>query len=543
MLYRKSVQSNSTDVLIIGGGPTGLMMACQLLRFNIPFRIIDKQADRAHESRAFGIQAKSMEIFQNLGVLSQFLEAGLSGIELNFFINGKKKAEVKFGNLGVEGTPFPWIHLLPQSETERILNGHIEAYRVAVERQKELVSFTQDEWGVQAQIKDALTETIEHVRCRYIIGCDGAHSTVRHALNLPFEGAPYPQEFILADGIINWPYSNEKFLFFFDTKGIFAHIPLGGKISRLMTARRGYSTHENPDKPTVEEVEKLAKDFTHGPVRISNPIWMSRFHLHHRSVNQYREGRAFLAGDAAHIHSPVGGQGMNTGFQDTANLAWKVAFVLRGISPEPLLDTYQSERLRIGQILLKTTDRIFSFATSDSFLVKSFVKYVMPFVVGFAFKSSSVRRCIFRFASQIGIRYHKSAFVDEQIKGADSDFLSGPEAGCRAPDAPLGGSTLFESWKGSNSCHILIFRHENTSNKRLKALEQAFGKFVTVDCFVKSFADDPLFRRYGVRDSAVYFVRPDGYIGFRSYGTDLSPLFEYLERFTGRQSGAMVESF
>src|SRR5579862_9129504 len=228
----------NTEVLIIGAGPTGLMMACQLLRFGIRFRIIDKQKDRAHESRAFAIQAKSMEILQNLGLADEFLRIARVGIDFAFFINGKKQVTANFKEFPHQTTPFPSVYFLPQTETERILLSFLEHQNVHVEKEKELIFFTQNNESVKVQIKDHLAEKVEEICCAYLIGCDGAHSTTRHILNLPFEGAAYKQSFILADVTIEWPFSRDQFLFFLGKAGIFLHIPLTKTFSRIMIAQR-----------------------------------------------------------------------------------------------------------------------------------------------------------------------------------------------------------------------------------------------------------------------------------------------------------------
>jgi 2-polyprenyl-6-methoxyphenol hydroxylase-like FAD-dependent oxidoreductase len=524
----------NTEVLIIGAGPTGLMMACQLLRFGIRFRIIDKQKDRAHESRAFAIQAKSMEILQNLGLADEFLRIARVGIDFAFFINGKKQVTAKFKEFPHQTTPFPSVYFLPQTETERILLSFLEHQNVHVEKEKELIFFAQNNESVEVQIKDRLTEKIEEICCTYLIGCDGAHSTTRHILHLPFEGAVYKQSFILADATIDWPFSRDQFLFFLGKAGIFLHIPLTKTFSRVMLAQRSTpATQEKLPPPTITEIEAAARGITKTTVKLINPIWLSQFHLHHRGVKSYAQGRAFLAGDAAHIHSPVGGQGMNTGIQDATNLAWKLALVLRKMAVTELLATYETERHRIGKILLKTSDRFFSFMTAKNFLIFHLRNSLLPFILRFFFSKKNLEHHFFWFISQLNIHYHPNEFVYEIVNKADPTFKNGPKAGYRAPDAPVNSSSLFTLLR-TKAIHLLLFQDEKTPTAKwlasVKILEDTYADWVKIHYLIPSLANKKLFLRYGVTSSAIYLIRPDGYIGFRCYHCDLSLVDTYLKR-------------
>lgn len=385
IVFLMDIKTEHTEVLIIGAGPTGLVMACHLLRYGVKFRIIDEQKDRAQESRAFAIQAKSMEIFQNLGIVEEFLKLARSHVDFAFFINGKKQIEIEFKHFKHHDTPFPSIYFLPQTETERILNDYLEKKGVNIERQKELITFTQDSKDVKASIKNNITGNIEKIVCDYIVGCDGAHSTTRHVLKFSFEGNAYPQIFNLVDTGIEWPYPRNKFLFFLRNEGVLVHIPLTDKISRIMFSKLLDNEEKKLSTPNLIALENLASLLTRGPVKFINPIWMSTFRLHHRGVNRYYQNRAFLAGDAAHIHSPIGGQGMNTGIQDSTNLAWKLALVLKKNTQVKLLDTYETERHAVGRILLKITDRFFSLITAPGFLVSKLRDKLLPWLIKFLF--------------------------------------------------------------------------------------------------------------------------------------------------------------
>lgn len=385
-----------TDVLIIGAGPSGLMMACQLLRFGIQFRIIDKQSDRVHESRAFAIQAKSMEIFQNLGFVDEFLKCARSTIDVVFFINGKKQIDVHFDQFKHQDTPFPSVYFLPQSETERIFIEFLEQHGVTIERQKELVTLTQTHQRVCATIKNNVTGSREKIVCAYSIGCDGAQSDVRQSLNFSFEGNTYAQSFYLVDATIEWSYPRNKFIFFLEKKGIVVHIPLTKRISRMMLAKRSTSCNEaKPERPSVHALEKWARTLIQAPVKFLNPMWISHFRLHHRGVSRYYQNRVFLVGDAAHIHSPVGGQGMNTGLQDATNLAWKLAFVVKKNTDIKLLATYETEPTSYWKNFIKNNGSIFFFSHSQRFYRPSASKWVITFCYSISFFKKKFREtCI-----------------------------------------------------------------------------------------------------------------------------------------------------
>lgn len=527
------MRTMNAEILIIGAGPTGLTMACQLLKLGVSFRIIDKQKDRAHESRAFAIQAKSMEIFQNLGLATEFLKVTRSGIDFAFFINGKKQVEVNFDKFSQQDSPFPSVYFLPQNETERILIGHLEKQGTRIEREKELLFFSQTKNGVEASIKNYATGKIEQFCCAYIIGCDGARSTVRQSLNFPFEGATYKQSFILADASIDWPFPQNKFLFFLGKQGIFVHIPLSKTFSRIMLAQHlETASQETLPTPTLIEIEAMARLITQHPLKLTNPIWISQFYLHHRGVQTYCKGRAFLAGDSAHIHSPVGGQGMNTGIQDATNLAWKLALVLRKKTTTHLLNTYETERHRIGKILLKTTDRFFAFITSKNSFISHLRNSVLPLLLSFLFSKKRIEQHLFWFISQLNIHYHTNPFIYEIAKGADVTFKRGPKAGYRAPDAPVNSSSLF-SLLQTKPIHLLLFQSKKNQDyeilESLKTLENSYCGWLQIHHFTSLANNKILFRRYGVTTSAIYIIRPDGYIGFRLYGCNLALARNYLK--------------
>lgn len=512
------------DVLVVGAGPTGLMMACQLARHGVRFRIIDEQAHRVHESRAFGIQARSMEIFDQLGLGADFAARVRRAEPVRGHVRGEQVVALRFDQIG-DDTRYGSLYLLPQPETEQILRDDLHARGVAVERPVRLRTFHQDRDGVTAELEGLYDGGAEAVRCRYLVGCDGARSRVREVLGIPFEGATYEQELVLADVRLADP--DPSFRFFLGRRGIAVVAPIGA-LTRVMGARFDAPPHGTDEPPTVAEVMEIVRA-ADAPIAFSRADWLSRFRLHHRATRRYRDGRAFLAGDACHIHTPVGGQGMNTGLQDATNLAWKLAVVLRG-GPDELLDTYEQERQRVGEILVRTTDRAFGLLTSRRPLVRVLRDRLAPHLLPLALGSRRLRRRLQRFVSQLDIRYHASPFVRAVVAGADDAFRSGLHAGCRVPDLPLDGMTLHALLRGTAVNVLAIGACDEIG---LRSLERRYAPAVRVHRIPRSPAVRQVFERFGVTDTAVYVVRPDGYVGFRSYGPSLVDAAAYLDALFG----------
>ncbi len=523
----KNMQFN-TDILIVGAGPTGLMLACQLQRFGISFRIIDKQIDRAKESRAFGIQAKSMEIFQNLGLADDFLKRVQVGQKADFYFNGHLQFAINFSNINVQATPFPSIYFLPQSETEQILLDYLQTKQIAVERQSELMAFSQSNQGVTATIKNNISQENETIICRYLVGCDGAHSIVRTTLGIPFSGASYLQKFILADVEVHWKFPTKNFTVFIGKEGNLLCIPLKNNLNRIMITGMD-SPKPDDEPPSLQEIECFFNILARTPVKLDNPVWISRFHLHHRAVENYQLDRTFLAGDAAHIHTPVGAQGMNTGLQDATNLAWKMALVLKYQAPSALLNTYQAERHPVGQTLVHTTDRIFGWITSKNAVITTLRQYVLPVVMRLLLKSKGIQLSMFNFMSELNIHYPLNSFLVEKTARADKKFLKAPAAGHRAPDAPVIDTTLFELYK-HKPFNILLFNisADSLNLDKVFALTVKYPELIAIHQFTYSQQLNIVFDRYGISQAGIYLIRPDGYIGFRAFGGDLELLLQYL---------------
>ena len=543
----------TTEVLVVGAGPTGLTMAAELAARGIGCRIVDKAPVRSNRSRALVVHARSLELMQKMGIADGLVGRGRRTIKVTPFVGRRRAVDVEFGDIGVDDTPFPFILFVSQAETERALEGHLESLGVKVERPVELLTFTQDPEGVDARLRrpDGREET---VRARYIVGADGAHSQVREAAGLAFEGDAYPQDFVLADVDLDWGGDDDRLYFFLSRRGLLAAFPLAGPSTHRLVATPSEETPSDAGDPTLEEFQQIADELSAIPMRLHDPSWLSRFRLHHRGVDRYRAGRAFVAGDAAHVHSPAGGQGMNTGIQDAYNLAWKVALVIEGRASDSLLDSYHEERHPVGQRLLRTTDRIFNVAATHNLLFITLRNALIPRVLPWVLGKRSRRARAFRFVSQLGIKYPESPIVDEELRGADRAFRNGPAAGHRAPDGPLlmaeDGSrvSLFSHLRGTPH-HLLLFAGRGpdaggfTSDAELRNLLAGYGGMIQPHLIFagergQSGSGAPAFvdksglvhERYGLTGAGFYLVRPDGYVAFRAPGSNLRPIRAYLRR-------------
>jgi 2-polyprenyl-6-methoxyphenol hydroxylase-like FAD-dependent oxidoreductase len=372
------------DVLIVGAGPTGLTLAAQLQQFGIAARIVDRQLDRVHESRALAVQPRTLEVLHGLGIAQTLVERGNDAVQLRMHL-GRRTVPMRLFDIGLEDTAYPFLLFIAQAETEAILNDHLATHGVTVERGVELLAFSAgaDEVCCTLRRRDGTTEEI---RTQYLIGCDGARSTVREGAGIPFEGGDYPQTFALADLEVEGELEPQAGHAFLGVGGILLFFPLGTPATWRMQGMRptppaADGGTSEADILMLQELQTICDGFTGGTLRLRDPVWMTNFRLQRRQAARYRVGRVFLAGDAAHVHSPAGAQGMNTGIQDAWNLGWKLALVVRGLADKALLDSYEPERLPVGRFVLRLSDRASSVAISDSRLVRLLRTQLAPRLV------------------------------------------------------------------------------------------------------------------------------------------------------------------
>jgi 2-polyprenyl-6-methoxyphenol hydroxylase-like FAD-dependent oxidoreductase len=502
------------QVLIVGAGPTGLTAASELTRHGVRVRIVERNSAPSIHSKALVVQPRTLEVFYAMGISDQVAAAAQPVFSMQAHLNGKDVPMIQFGE--VDG-PFPRPMMLRQSQTERLLGIRLAEQGVDIEWGTSLAEFTPSEDGV-----DVTLSTGEQLRVAYLLGCDGAHSLVRKQLEIPFEGSTYENDFMQVDCKVRWNYPNDAGQGFFTDTGAVVCLPLGSGTFRFIVIRRD-RPDDTPDEPTLAEFQAAVDAAMPGNVELYDPEWRIRFRLHERLAAQYRVGRVFLAGDAAHIHTPAGGQGMNTGIQDAFNLAWKLGFVLAGHANERLLDSYHAERHPIAADILRFTDLTFRTGLGSSALVRKLRPLLLPLVFG----SSWVTGKMTRTMAQLEINVRRSPIVEDH-----RIFPTGPHAGDRAPDASFvldGASTqLFEQLRGTT--HV-VFTHcvdVDTIMALRRQLPPPLARVIPAD------EGDELEERYHLGSGpAMWVVRPDGHIAYRQSGDNPEPLLAWFSRMRG----------
>jgi 2-polyprenyl-6-methoxyphenol hydroxylase-like FAD-dependent oxidoreductase len=391
-----------SDVLIIGAGPTGLVLALWLTKLGVKVRIVDRTAEPGTTSRALAVQARTLELYRQLDLADFVVEHGHKVPAVNLWVKGEPAARLPFATIGGDLTAYPFLEIFPQDQHERLLIERLEKLGVAVERQTELRRFTDEGGRVTASLcrRDGHEEDCE---ATYIAGCDGARSLVRETLGTGFSGGTYRQVFYIADVEAAGPSMDGELHVDLDEADFLAVFPMAGEGRARLIGTVRDERADHADTLKFEDIRSRAIDNL--KVQVKKVNWFSTYHIHHRVAEHFRKGRAFLLGDAAHIHSPAGGQGMNTGIGDAINLAWKLAAVLAGRAPESLLDTYEIERIGFARRLVATTDRVFSLATAEGRIADILRTRIVPLVFPKVVALEPVRNFIFRTVSQITLNY------------------------------------------------------------------------------------------------------------------------------------------
>lgn len=480
-----------SDVLIIGAGPTGLVLALWLTRLGVKVHIIDKTAAPGTTSRALAVQARTLELYQQLDLADAVIARGHQVPAVNLWVKGERRAQVAFESIGSDLTPFPFLQIFAQDQHERLLIERLEQLGVTVQRQTELVRFVDDGERVIAQLRgpDGSEQAWE---AAYLAGCDGARSLVRETIGTGFPGGTYKQVFYVADVEAAGPSVDGQLHVDLDEADFLAVFPLpGDNRARLIgTVRDERAEHAE----TLRFDDVSARAIEHLKISVQQVNWFSTYRVHHRVTEHFRKGRAFLLGDAAHIHSPAGGQGMNTGIGDAINLAWKLAAVLVGHAPDRLLDSYEAERIGFARRLVATTDRVFSFATAEGRVADVVRTRLAPALVPAVLHFEGMRELLFRTVSQITLNYREGPLS----KGAAGAVRGGD----RLPWVAIGEHDNFASL-AAMCWQVHVY---GTANAALRDWCAANALPLHV------FDWQPVHETAGLARNALYLIRPDSYV-------------------------------
>jgi len=512
-IYRSAADMD-TDVLIVGGGPTGLMLANQLGRRGVRAMIIDRHSGPAQQTRAMAVQARTLEIYSKLGIAERALELGLRGNGANIWTEGKWAARIPLGDIGKSVSPFPFVLMLGQDDNERIMGDHLRSWGMAVQWNTELTGIKQEPGRVTATLKQP-DGSNRQIQAAYVAGCDGGHSAVRELCSITFPGAPYEHVFFVADTEATGPMVAEELNVYLWREGFHLFFPMRGRDRWRVIGILPEKLRR--DDVTFEELSPDIRREAGANLDFKECSWFSTYRIHHRAAEKFRDRRCFLLGDAAHVHSPVGGQGMNTGLQDAYNLAWKLALVVKGHAEAALLDTYEAERIPVARRLLATTDRAFVLVVSDSWVARLFRTRILARIAALAMTFERPKQFAFRTISQTGIAYRESS-LSKMLPGLPD---GAPRAGDRFPwlrlrflaNGPV--EDLFQ--KLDDTRYNLIV----TAQPAPPGVALGLGDLLRIHAIPDDTQNAQELVRVRISGPAFYLLRPDGHIGLA--GTRLEP--------------------
>ena len=511
----------TTDVIIIGAGPTGLSLACQLTRYGIDFLVIEKEQGITPYTKALGVHARTLEIYEQIGLAKNALAQGTIAGKVRLLESGEIVGEVNLSNIGEGLSAYPFMLVLEQSENERLLYDYLKSHGREILWQTELESLSQTDTGVTAIIRNS-SGTSQTIEGKYLVGCDGPKSLVRHTLGLSFEGSTFERLFYVADVQLDWKYSHDALHVCIAPNGVVAFFPMRGEKRWRIVGAFPEGHQKDEGDILYEEIEQRIKAEAGLELEISHVNWFSVYKVHTRHVEKFSAGRCFLAGDSAHIHTPAGGQGMNTGIQDAYNLAWKTALVLKGSAGEEILDTYNEERLPNAKRLLQTTDRMFNLAAGTDWFVALIRTTVFPPMAKFILSFDVVKKKFFPIISQIGINYREGSLSEH-----DGDEHFEVKAGDRMPYFLVDGISVYDRLR-EPKFHLLAFtsgeaHHQEETSELAASWTHLLDRHLV-----------PLYPHiaeiFGTNKSFNMLLRPDNHIAFISPETSSVRLVTYLNR-------------
>lgn len=526
---------NRLPILIVGAGPTGLSMAAILIQLKIPFRIIDKAIKPTTTSNALAVQPRTLEMWDDLGLLNRVLTQGSHIEGLGFYGKGKPLGSLSTSRLK---TMYPFMLGLSQHLTEEMYLQYLQENGVSIEFETALENIcqTSDKVSVNLQKNDNITEELQ---VAWVIACDGGHSTVRDVMRLPCTGKSLTQYFVMGDLELDSTLPKNKVSIFFNTKGNCVAIPFDNSYFRVLFEVSGLPEFAQHQQPSDDQIIKLFQERCPIEAKIKQVLWTSGFTIREKIISRYRVDRVFFAGDAAHLHSPAGGQGMNTGLQDTYNLAWKLAAVIKGEANYNILDSYQLERQPVAKAVIERATLLTKLGATDT----KFFNYLRHFMMPLIFKSPLGEKFM-TTNSQLAINYRDSRLSKECIKP------TGPYAGERLLDCWLDDekTTRLMDFIGGQKPAILMFTgvlRDSRLTKLMTIQQEIAARYGDLfRYFVATVTDEAinqaevtvikdheqrLHRKYQVTTPVIYFIRPDKYFGFRGRISDATTLMNYLQ--------------
>jgi 2-polyprenyl-6-methoxyphenol hydroxylase-like FAD-dependent oxidoreductase len=500
-----------TDILIAGAGPSGLMMACQLIRQNVHFRIIDSGKGVSAYSGALIIHAASLEIFKKLGIDQKILKSGRTIQALNFAFNGKRIVRIDISRYGETFSEFPFAIILEQNKTMEILTGFLENHGCIIEREKTLTAFNQNSGFAECKIlSSSLGE--ETVNAKYVVGADGAHSFVRSGLGIELPGKTHPRELFIMDCKASVDLSPDEVLFSFSKNASAGIFPISG-------GWRVDGSFQYILKGMEGMTDKLRKEIGNKNVlgvHIQQIDWLSNFRSHQKTATVFRKGRFFLIGDAAHLFSPVGAQGMNHGFYDAFNLSWKLAFVIKNQAQATILDTYEAERRPATIKTAAVSNLLFDFLSTRRFLLKGIRLRLFPIVLRLmksAFNNHRIKGYLFRRISGIGITYSKGRSLNRN---------SSPMEGSRFPFVLININGTLQNLQdllSGTTFHLLIFQYSGSHAHAMQSAALSYQRNVSVKVFRYDNNTREIYRLFAIQQDCFFLIRPDLYIACSGYTT------------------------
>lgn len=510
---------SKTQVFITGAGPTGLVLALWLNRLGITVRIIDKLDSHVTQSRAMVVHARTLELYQQIGLADELVKLGNRDTHVNLHVNGKRKARFIFDAIGDTLTPYPWLLIFPQDSHEALLERYLQSVGINIERNTELIDFTQNREGIVASIRNA-DGSINKIEAQFLAGCDGAHSRVREILQVSFEGGTYDKLYYVADVEATGKAADKEAHIALERTDFLVVLPYGQQNKMRLIGTFKPDKYTKRGEYAFDDINsRCVKNLS---LKVSTVNWFSEYRVHHRVAKNFQHNNVFLLGDAAHVHSPVGGQGMNTGIGDAVNLAWKLAAVVKNEASESLLKTYQTERQKFAYKLVKTTDKAFSIISGKTLLSTGLRSLFFPFIASTAYHIPALQKRLFSVLSQISLNYRHSTLSE----GKAGNVFGGDRL-------PWVKNEMINNFASLQSLKWQVHIYGEFSDNVAEWCHQ-------VGVVVEHFNWHETYAQFGLAQNALYLIRPDGYVALASSNNHLANLQSWYvkSKITFKRSGA-----